>query len=136
MTALVGALLLQCSPVIRAETAIAVVTSKNSPLTPLSREEVADLFLGKNRSSHEIPVKPLDNKDSTLRERFYTAAANMSAIRVKAYWSRIVFSGQGRPPQEIASSEVQATLASERDALTYLPVDQVTGDMKILFRIP
>jgi len=119
-----------------AENRIAVVTHVDSPLPPLSQERVVSLFLGKYKSHHDIPVKPLDNQDSLLREQFYMAVANMSAMRVKAYWSRIVFSGQGRPPREIATSEAASILADDLQALTYLYEDKVTDDMKILFEIP
>ena len=82
--------------IVMAETGIVVVANKNSPLPQLSQEEVAALFLGKHKSSNGITVTPIDSKDDSLRERFYIAVANMNAIRVKAYWSRIVFSGQTR----------------------------------------
>ena len=109
---LVAAFLLQHSVITPAEsnTNIVVVTHKDSPLTTLSQQEVVDLFLGKFKSSHNVPVKPLDSKDKMLRDRFYSATANMSSMRVKAYWSRIVFSGQGRPPHEIASAEARSAM--------------------------
>jgi len=133
-----AALLLHHSAIAPAEseTSIVVVVHKDSPLTPISQHEVVDLFLGKYKSSHNVQVKPLDNKDGALRDRFYSAVANMSAMRVKAYWSRIVFSGQGRPPHEISSAEAGSWLTNDTGALTYLPLNQVGDDMKIIFRVP
>lgn len=135
---LIAAFLLQHSVIIPAEsnTSIVVVTHKDSPLTTLSQDEVVDLFLGKFKSSHNVPVKPLDSTDQMLRDRFYSATANMSGMRVKAYWSRIVFSGQGRPPHEIPSAEASRWLTNDTGALTYLPLNQVSDDMKIIFRVP
>lgn len=124
------------SQTVVAEAAIVVVVRKDSPLVQLSRDEVADLFLGKTRHSNDIPITPFDNKDQALRERFYQAVAEMNSLRVKAYWSRIVFSGQGRPPQEISTSEALAKLSDESGALLYLPADQVAPDMKIVFSMP
>lgn len=136
LSAIALTLLLQLSVAQSDEVAIAVVAHKNSPLTALTQEEVVNLFLGKHKTQQEIVVKPLDNKDNALRERFYRATANMSAMRVKAYWSRIVFSGQGRPPREISSTEAQTVLVEEPGALTYIPENLVTDDMKIIFKIP
>jgi hypothetical protein len=124
------------SGVALAEAGIVVVARKDSPLAELSREEVAALFLGKRKLSNDVAVTPIDSKDSALRERFYLAVADMNGLRVKAYWSRIVFSGQGRPPREAALAETGALLSGEPGTLTYLPADQVTPDMKIVFSVP
>jgi len=132
---LILGLILALSPV-AAEPAIVVVVRQDSPLLQLSRDEVAALFLGKIRHSNDIPLMPFDSKDNDLRDRFYQEVAEMSGMRVKAYWSRIVFSGQGRPPQEISTSEAHAKLTNEADALIYLPEDQVTPNMKIVFSTP
>lgn len=126
---------LQCQIVV-AEAAIVVVVRKDSPLVQLSRDEVAALFLGKTRHSNDIPITPFDSNDHALRERFYQAVAEMNSLRVKAYWSRIVFSGQGRPPQEISTSEALTKLADKSGALLYLPADQVAPNMKIVFSMP
>jgi hypothetical protein len=119
-----------------AEAAIVVVVRKDSPLLQLSRDEVVALFLGKTRRSNDIPLTPFDSKDNELRDRFYLEVADMSGMRVKAYWSRIVFSGQGRPPVEVSVSEARTKLADESDALIYLPADQVAPDMKVVFSMP
>lgn len=124
------------SQIVVAEAAIVVVVRKDSSLVQLSRDEVAALFLGKTRSSNDIPLTPFDSKDNSLRERFYQAVAEMNGLRLKAYWSRIVFSGQGRPPREVSVSEVSTTLMEQSDALIYLPADQVAPDMKIVFSTP
>jgi hypothetical protein len=124
------------SQVVVAEAAIVVVVRKDSPLLQLSRDEVVALFLGKTRRSNDIPLTPFDSKDNALRDRFYLEVAEMSGMRVKAYWSRIVFSGQGRPPQEVSASEARTKLADESDALIYLPADQVAPDMKVVFSMP
>lgn len=115
---------------------IAVVVHKDSKLERLSKEDVADLFLGKTRQSHDITLTPLDSLDTALRERFYQTVADMSAIRVKAYWSRIVFSGQGRPPQAIPATNISLHLTGEPDKLTYVPTEQVTPEMKIVLSLP
>lgn len=132
---LILGLLLALSPV-AAEPAIVVVVRQDSPLSQLSRDDVAALFLGKTHRSNDIPLLPFDSKDSDLRERFYQEVAEMSGMRLKAYWSRIVFSGQGRPPRELSTAEARTKLADESDALIYLPEDQITPSMKVVFSTP
>lgn len=131
-----GALQAVYGPLSLAESGIDVVASKDSQITQLSREDVAELFLGKRKYSNDFPVTPIDSKDEKLRDRFYLEVTEMSNIRIKAYWSRIVFSGQGRPPREASITEAGSRLINEPGTLTYLPADQVTPDMKIVFSIP
>lgn len=117
------------------EPPLVVVVRQDSPIGQLRREEVAALFLGKRKTLLDQDVTPLDNHEASWREQFYQAVADMNTIRVKAYWSRIVFSGQGRPPQELATSEALTRLANDPGVLIYLPVNQVGSSMKIVFKI-
>ena len=119
-----------------ADTAIVVVTNQQSTLIQLSREEVGDLFLGKQKSVQNVQLTPVDSSDDELREAFYQSVTDMSALRVKAYWSRIVFSGQGRPPKEVSMEEITADLLKKPDLLVYLPKNKVTAHMKVVYSIP
>jgi hypothetical protein len=136
LVALLGGALLMYGPLAWSEAAIVVVTGKSSQITQLSQEEVAELFLGKRKHSHDEAITPLDSDDSALRELFYLAVTEMDGMRIKAYWSRIVFSGQGRPPQEASITEASARLINEPGTLMYLPANQVTPEMKVVFSIP
>ncbi len=135
-TALFLATVLLYGQISRAESGLVVAVRKDSQITQLSREEVVDLFLGKRKHINGSFYMAIDSKDNALRDRFYQAAADMNAVRVKAYWSRIVFSGQGRPPQEASTAEAIARLTDDPSALIYLPADLVTPEMKIVFSIP
>lgn len=119
-----------------AETGIVVVARKDSAVPQLSRDEVAGLFLGKRKFDSDVAIVPIDSKDGALRERFYLAVADMNGLRVKAYWSRIVFSGLGRPPREASAAEAGALLSTEPGIVTYLPASQLTANMKIVFTLP
>jgi hypothetical protein len=136
LVALLGGVLLVYGPLVWGDTAIVVVTGKSSQITQLSQEDVAELFLGKRKHSHGEAVTPLDSNDAALRELFYLAVAEMDSLRIKAYWSRIVFSGQGRPPQEASMAEASTRLINEPGILMYLPAEQVTPDMKVVFSLP
>ncbi|MGR9116489.1 MAG: hypothetical protein ACU85E_12045 [Gammaproteobacteria bacterium] len=119
-----------------AQTNVVVVANKDSSIAQLSREEVSMLFLGKSKSSNDVPVMIIDSENQALRDSFYLGVANMNSLRLKAYWSRIVFSGQGRPPKEVPISEARARIEKNLEVLTYLPANQVSQKMKIVFRLP
>lgn len=120
----------------RTDEGIIVVASKDSPISQLSREEVTELFLGKRKYFNDILITPIDITDNLLRERFYLAVSEMNNIRVKAYWSRIVFSGQGRPPAEVSIAEAFNRVKADVGTLTYLPGNQAIPDMKVIFSAP
>ena len=115
---------------------VAVVTHDLIPVTTLTREEVADLFLGKrNITIKGLSLIPLDVNDEPLREAFYQGVAEMSAMRVNAYWSRLVFSAQGRPPRKLPLAEAKSLVQSQPGMVTYVP-DVSAAGFKILLRLP
>ena len=82
---------------------VAVVSAKN-PVTTLSKPDIVDIFLGK---VHEFPdgrpaVAVDQVEGSRRRDEFYREFSGWSAAQVKAYWSKIIFSGRGQPPPEVA----------------------------------
>jgi hypothetical protein len=112
---------------------VVVVTQDGSSVTTLSRDEVADLFLGRRIITISgQDLIPLDVNDESLREAFYQGVANMSTLRVNAYWARLVFSARGRPPPKLSLSEVKRVVLYKPGLVTYLPADDAKGFKIIL----
>ncbi|GAB6141529.1 hypothetical protein JCM14076_22580 [Methylosoma difficile] len=115
---------------------LAIVTQDSPEAAPLTREEIADLFLGKRKISLAgVNLTPVDISDEALRESFYQGIAEMSTVRVNAYWSRLVFSAQGRPPRQLPLEEAKALVLSTPGIITYIP-DAHSNGFKILLRLP
>ncbi|MEJ0006953.1 MAG: hypothetical protein WDM77_11450 [Steroidobacteraceae bacterium] len=83
-----------------------VVVSAKSAITTLSKTQVADIFLGKTtRFPNGSQAVPIDQAEGTLaRDEFYTWIVGKSAAQMKAYWSKIIFTGRGQPPKAVPSS--------------------------------
>jgi hypothetical protein len=115
---------------------LVVVVAPDSPVTSLSQNEAGAIFL-KIRSDtlQGVAVTPYDSSDEALRNRFYQACCNKNALQVKAYWSRLVFSGRARPPATLPPEAVAATLVSQPAALLYLDARALTPQMKVVARI-
>ncbi|MFM9912292.1 MAG: hypothetical protein ACKVN9_02015 [Methylophilaceae bacterium] len=114
---------------------VVVVTQGNFPISTLSRQDISDLFLGKRKISFSgINLVPIDISDEGLRETFYKQIADMSAIRVNAYWARVVFSAQGRPPRILTLPEAQALITNQQGIITYMPENNASG-FKIILRL-
>lgn len=130
---LVCALLLLGAPV-QAEQ-IALIAHRDSPQRELNRQEAADLFLGKRQSLDGQSLNPIDISDEQLQAHFYDAVADMSLTRLKAYWARLVFSGQGRPPPKIALNNAVDRIQRDNAAVTYVYANAIPRDAKVLLRL-
>src|SRR5580704_2063383 len=82
------------------------VVSAKSTVTTLSKSQVVDIFLGKTtRFPDGSQAVPIDQSEGTLaRDDFYVWIAGKSAAQMKAYWSKIIFTGRGQPPKAVANS--------------------------------
>jgi ABC-type phosphate transport system substrate-binding protein len=115
---------------------VAVVVGAKSLATALTAEQAAGLFLGKSDQLPGVGVALLlDQPESNPnRELFYTKVAGKSASQVKAAWSRLVFSGKGTPPKEIATSaDVKKLVSTNLNAIGYIEKSAVDSSVKVLF---
>jgi hypothetical protein len=60
-----------------------------------------DIFLGKTaRFPDGSQAVPVDQSEGTIvRDEFYNKLVGKSAAQMKAYWSKIIFTGRGQPPR-------------------------------------
>lgn len=113
---------------------VAVVSSKSS-VTALSANQVADIFLGKaNRFPDGSQAVPIDQAEgSAARDAFYAKVTGKSAAQLKAHWSKIIFTGRGQPPREVANSiEAKKRIADDPRAIGYIDQGLVDGSVRVL----
>lgn len=128
--------LLAFGPLASAWADLVVVTNPKSGIDRMSREEVVFVFLGRWRKLPSgIAAVPIDLPiDSPERAAFYRQLVSKSPSEIKAYWSRLMFSGGARPPISPDSREEQIRiLASTPGAIGYLDRSAVDNRMKIVF---
>ena len=114
---------------------VVAVVSARSPITNLSTNQVADIFLGKSsRFPDGTPAVPIDLvEESPVRDRFYAQYAGKSAAQVKAHWSKIIFTGRGQPPRQAAdSTEVKRIVTDNPHAIGYIDARQVDASVRVL----
>lgn len=85
---------------------VVVVVSAKSPVGNLTAEQVSQLFLGKTSTfpggAQAMPIDQAEGQPP--RDEFYTKITGKSAAQVKAYWSKIIFTGKGQPPRELPNT--------------------------------
>lgn len=115
-----------------------VVVSKESKIQSLEAQQVANIFLARTRQfPNGEKATPIELKDLSLRNEFYQDIAGKSSKQLHAYWTTLVFTGKGKPPKGFKNSDaLQQKLLSQPGMITYLPVEQVTDDMKIVYSFP
>jgi ABC-type phosphate transport system substrate-binding protein len=119
------------------QTDVVAVVSSKSPVTTLSKNQVADIFLGKaTRFPNGRPAVPIDQAEGTgARDAFYTQFTGKSAAQLKAHWSKIIFTGRGQPPKAVANSvETKKLLAQNPDAIGYIDRAMVDGSVKVVLQ--
>ena len=114
---------------------VIMVVSAKSAMTTLTRDEAGDIFLGKTsrfRSGEQaVPIDQVEG--SSARGEFYATMAGKSAAQLKAYWSKMIFTGRGQPPKEVAGSdEVKKFVASHAAAIGYIDRSALDGTVKAL----
>jgi hypothetical protein len=116
---------------------VAVVSAK-SAITTLSKSQLADIFLGRgSRFPNGARLVPVDQaEDAPARAEFYLKLADRSAPQMKAYWSRIIFTGRGQPPEEVHSgTDMKRRIAADPAAIGYIDESFVDDSVRIVGRV-
>ena len=113
---------------IAAAGAIAIVTRAGGPIVELDHAELSRLALGQQKTLDDgTPVRFADLAPGPVRERFYRQVAQRNPAQMRAYWSRIVFTGRGSPPPAARSGQqLREWLARDASLIGYLPYEQLT----------
>jgi|SRR5579859_6589738 len=124
LSALIAGVLVAAS--IHAEEIVVIV---NPAAKSLSKEQIADLYLGRGGG-----LTPIDQiVGSTIYVEFYRKAAGRDSAQVKAIWSRIVFTGRGLPPKQLPdSAAVKKAVASDANAVGYIEKSALDASVKVV----
>ena len=112
-----------------------IVAGPTVTITALSPDELADIFLGRADESR-FRLRAIDQKDEALRQRFYRTVTGLSLQSLRAYWAKQVFTGRGRPPEQMSLEESEQALARLPNAITYLPKGKLPPAGKVLLTLP
>jgi ABC-type phosphate transport system substrate-binding protein len=116
---------------------VVIVSSKN-PVTTLRQEQVADIFLG------QIAVFPggaeaiaLDQRlGSPERDEFYSKVTAKTPPLVKAYWTKMIFTGRGQPPREVAgSAAIRKMVADNPGLIGYIDKSALDASVKTVLLV-
>lgn len=114
---------------------LAVIIHPECPLQAMTRQEAADLFMGRRRRlpSGETALVVEALRPEEVRAAFYRALTGLALPDVRARWAQAFFSGQGQPPCQVPDSKAMLDLvAAHRGAVGFVARSQVTPRVKLV----
>jgi ABC-type phosphate transport system substrate-binding protein len=114
---------------------VVAVVSANSTIMTLSKTQVTDIFLGRvSRFPDGAQAVPIDQAEgSTVRDQFYVKVAGKSPAQVKAFWSKIIFTGRGQPPKAVLNSiEMKKLIVENPAAIGYIESQLVDDTVRVV----
>jgi ABC-type phosphate transport system substrate-binding protein len=118
------------------EADVVAVVSARSPITALSMSQVADIFSGRaSRFPNGLQAFPVDQAEgSAVRDEFYSKVVGKTAAQIKAYWSRIIFTGRGQPPPAVSNNiELKKRISSNPAAIGYIERNMLDDSVRVVF---
>lgn len=114
---------------------VVTVVSARNPVATLTKTQAADIFLARvSRFPDGRKAVAIDQiEGSPERAEFYAEFAQKSPAQLKAYWSKIIFTGRGQPPVAVPNSaEVKKRLAANPNAIGYIARNAVDSSVRVV----
>jgi ABC-type phosphate transport system substrate-binding protein len=113
-----------------------VIVGAKSPVRDLTKEQVSNLFLGKESKfpdgSMAVPIEQAEG--SPVKDDFHSKVTSRSPAQLKSYWSKLVFSGKGSPPKEVpGSADVKKLVTANPNMIGYVDSTTVDSSVKAVF---
>lgn len=101
----------------------------------LDASSIGKIFLGKSKrfpgGQSATPVNQSEGSD--IMNQFNQKVLKRNSSQVKAYWSKLLFTGKGKPPAQLASdADVIKKVASDPSAIGYVDSASVDGSVKVV----
>jgi ABC-type phosphate transport system substrate-binding protein len=124
--------LILCSHFVFADIAVIVHPSNSNAM---DASAISRLFLGKSKKfpdgSVAIPLNQIEASSAT--GQFNSKALKKSSSQLKAYWSKLVFTGKGSPPKSVDNDgAVIELVASNPNIIGYVDANVITDNVKVL----
>lgn len=118
---------------------LAVIVNTAYPVASADKGDIAKVFLSKaNGLSGGGTLIPVDQADgSAIRKGFYSNLAGKNPAQMNAYWSKLIFTGQGQPPKAVGGdADVEALVANNPNMIGYVHASAVGKGVKVIAKVP
>lgn len=109
-----------------------VVVAANSPQPALDRAAAQAIFLGRAATVGGQPAVVVF-QNGPVRADFESKVLGRTGAQLAAHWSRLVFTGRAKAPEEVANdAAVKAKLAATPGAIGYISDAAADASVKVL----
>lgn len=112
---------------------LVIVVNPQNDTKSMSSSQIAQYFLGGS-----VQFTPIEQANgSPIRLEFYKKVLEKEPPQVQAIWARIVFTGKGKPPRELKTSdEIKKAIRENVNAIGYIEKTAVDDSVKVIASIP
>ena len=134
-------LLLVCLGCAAAGSALAelvVVVNARSGVAAMTRNEVVNVFFGRNRQFFNgLEALPVDLDDANpKRAQFYKLLIGKDLSDINAYWSRQVFTGRMQAPPRLQSTdEVLKWVVSHPGRIGFIELSRADARVRVVYEL-
>lgn len=118
---------------------IAVIVDTSVSVDSVDTKQLQRLYLNKPaRLKANARLTPIDQKKgSSLRKEFTQKVLEKTERQLTSYWSRLMFSGKGKPPQQYDDdATVLEQVTANPGTVGYIDSASVNEGVKVILRIP
>ena len=121
--------------VVSASESILVVTSEQTPIDSLNRQQVKNVYLGAPLEFES--VKLVLPPSSDLRQKFNTRVIGLSESRLRSYFAQMRFSGRQIAMTEVGSAEeIIEFVANTPGSIGYVSSNtSIPDNVKVIFQL-
>ncbi|MDX1676274.1 phosphate ABC transporter substrate-binding protein [Arsukibacterium sp.] len=111
--------------------AIAVIVNPAYTGT-VSNDDLTRLYTGRSGDLNAVNLA----ESSPIRAQFDEKGVGRSSSQLKSHWAKLVFTGKGTPPAELATeAAVIEHVATNPNAIGYVDAASVTDEVKVVLTL-
>jgi len=105
-----------------------------SNTTNMDKKAILKVFLGKSKKFPGGSLAlPIDIKSGDVKAEFTRKVLGKSESQIKAYWSKLVFTGKGRAPQVVDSdADVLDLVSNNPSIIGYVNEKSLKDNVKVV----
>lgn len=112
---------------------VAVIVNPGNA-SALDADTIKKIYLGKTKSfDNGNKVNPATQNGTAVAEEFNSKVVGKSSSQLNAYWSKLVFTGKGTPPEKLDTDQaVIDFVAANADSIGYIDSSKATDKVKVI----
>lgn len=116
---------------------VVVIVNSASSVGSASADDIAQVFLGKRSSIGGSDFKAVDQSEgNAARAVFYDKVVQKNPSQLNAYWSKLIFTGKGAPPQQVGGdTDVVDAVSMDEEAIGYVDSSAVAEGVKVIYTV-